>query len=119
MAPGGNGFLSFEVSKGGRLESRSRHGKLLDWRGMPVHGAGRQDAEQVSFAREGSPWASPRTMVHVVPSSLSGLLERHAPAFPLMSPCLRNLMRRGGFGLRQGSGPPRCPASHDSNLTMS
>lgn len=39
--------------------------------------------------------------------------------FPLHVSLPQEPHERGGFGLRQGSGPPRCPASHDSNLTMS
>lgn len=113
-------------SRGGRLENRSKHQRLPDWGwgGCQSTGAGRQDAEQVSFASEKSQWVmqGPWWVWFPLPSSLVPLRvagERHTLAFPFMSPSLRNLMRRGGFGLRQGSGPPRCPALHHSNLTTS
>lgn len=74
--------------------------------------------EQVGFAGGRSRWAI-QNKGGVVPSFHSTWQERHTPALSFMCASLRNLLGRCGFGLRQGSGPPRCPAYQPHCLTSS
>lgn len=130
LASGGNGFLSLEVSRQRwEVVEETKAWEVVWLEGseeekMPFmappkvkcqstgRGLGEQDfrmmngpvllVEGVTRKHKGHEWAW-----STLPTQ--GCRRDTCPAFFFMSASLRNLMRRWGFGLRQGSGPPRSP----------